>query len=151
MNMAVLAWSAGREAEFPFRNVSTLTGSEIRCGLILRGCIVRLRDVPGSRSSQRLCLCHCGATSPRPLKFPNVRLYGYLSLSCRRPFFRSGRGGRLRRAGHAAPHSRVGLLVGRHRSVQAQELGKRRRQAGGAAHVQQLGCWGAPRAAWPGE
>ena len=107
MNMAVLAWSAGREAEFPFRNVSTLTGSEIRCGLILRGCIVRLRDVPGSRSSQRLCLCHCGATSPGPLKFINV--HGFTAtFHCRAAALSFGAvGERLRRAGHAAPHSRA--------------------------------------------
>ena len=87
----------GREAEFPFRNVSTLT--DAGSGMSL-----------GSRSSQRLGLCHCGATSPGPLKFLNVRLYGYLSLSCRRPFsFLSERsvGVCVRRAGHAAPHSRA--------------------------------------------
>ena len=74
---------------------------------ILRGCIVRLRDVPGSRSSQRLCLCHCGATSPGPLKSPNVRGFT-ATFHCRAAALSFGAvGERLRRAGHAAPHSRA--------------------------------------------
>ena len=65
-----------------------------------------------------------------------ARLYGYLSLSCRRPFFRSGRWASeaSRARTHAAPHTSRAARGHRHRSVQAQELGKRRRQAGGAAY-----------------